>query len=101
VLIIQLVRVRGSRRPLRADTRLGSTGRGRLGSVNVLGCRVVSWEVFNVEGCRLALSTDISYGCGTFLIHHLHALTLPRLDTLLIVRTGTRSHGRHDLAHRR
>ena len=42
----------------------------------------VPGQVLHVEGGRLALRTDISYGCGPLLIHHLHALPLTRLQAL-------------------
>ena len=47
----------------------------------------------------MAFRSDISDGSGTFLIHHLHALTLTRLDALFVVGAGSGGHRRADLRH--
>ena len=70
-----------------------------LGAVDI-GSRCIAGQIFDVEGGCLAFRTDISNGCSSFLIYHLHALSLARLYTLFVIRSRTGSHGRSDLAHR-
>lgn len=69
----------------RADARLtplvAIVGRDHLVGGGHVGSGVPG-QVLHVEGGRLALRTDISYGCGPLLIHHLHALPLAGLQAL-------------------
>lgn len=81
MLVGKLVRVRS---PSRSDTHLRASAPTIIAHLLVpthaiIGrdSRVIApWHIFDVEGSRLAFRTDISYGCGSLLIHHLHALAL-------------------------
>ena len=47
----------------------------------------------------MAFRSDISDGSGAFLVHHLHALPLARLDALFVVGAGSGGHRGSDLRH--
>jgi len=65
------------------------------------GATATARQVFDIEGSRLALGTDISDWRGTLLIHDVDRSSLARLESLLfgdVVRAAL-GHGRIDARH--
>ena len=83
MLIGELVRIRCGRRYYRYVLSISAMCRLDAGDVDS-GGPATTWQIFNVEGRRLALSTDISDGRGTLLVHHIDGSTLARLKCLLL-----------------
>jgi len=83
LLVCQLVRVWSWRRHywyIFAGTAVRCLN---AGDIYVCWPATASWQIFYVQGCRLAFRSDISYWCGSLLIHDIYWCSLARLKCLL------------------
>jgi len=75
VLVGQLVRIGRRRRHDRDVLSITAVRRLDAGDIDT-GRPATSWQIFDIEGGRLALGTDISDGCGALLVHDIDRGTL-------------------------
>lgn len=83
VLIRDLMRRVSTGRPNAALSIINANLIDHLIRRNIYGH--VSWQVLNVKSGCLTLRSDICDWSGSFLTHHLHALSLSRLQTLFVI----------------